>query len=163
MELRRRGDPRLVFLVLSLVLAAIYIIVGLQPAEAANYEISAQLSIPAIGLDSDVTELARDGQKLNTPDTIVGAYTRAENKTLLIGHATTVFENLSAVKLGAEVEYNGKNYHVVAREMVPKTQISMNKVLAGAEKDTLIIMTCAGELYSDGDASHRFMITAVSE
>lgn len=163
MELRRRGDPRLVFLVLSLVLAAIYIIVGLQPAEAANYEISAQLSIPAIGLDSDVTELARDGQKLNTPDTIVGAYTRAENKTLLIGHATTVFENLSAVKLGAEVEYNGKNYHVVARELVPKAQINMNKILAGAEKDTLVIMTCAGELYSDGDASHRFMITAVSE
>ena len=144
-------------------MAAIYIIVGLQPAEAANYEISAQLSIPTVGLDSDVTELALNGQKLDTPDAIVGAYTRAENKTLLIGHATTVFENLSAVKLGAEVEYSGKIYHVVARELVPKTQINMNEILAKAEKDTLVIMTCAGELYSDGDASHRFMLTAVSE
>lgn len=163
MELRRRGDPRLVFLVLSLVLAAIYIIVGLQPAEAADYEISTQLSIPAIGLDSDVTELALNGQKLDTPEAIVGAYSRAENKTLLIGHSTTVFSDLAKVGLGAEVEYDGEIYHVVAREMMPKAQVNMNKILAGAEKDTLIIMTCAGELLPGGDATHRFMITAVSE
>lgn len=163
MELRRRGSPRLVFLVLSLVLIAIYIIVGLQPAKAVDYEISAQLSIPVIGLEADVTELVLSGHKLETPETIVGSYSRAENKTLLIGHATTVFSDLARVGLGAEIDYGGEIYRVVAREMMPKAQVKMGQVLAGAEKDTLVIMTCAGELLPDGDATHRFMITAVSE
>ena len=163
MELRRRGDPRLVFLVLSLLLAAIYIIVGLQPAEAANYEVTTKLAIPEISLNVDVTALELNNGKLDTPDAIVGSYTRAKNKTLLIGHSTTVFQNLDQVKLGNTINYDGQLYRVVARDMIQKADVEMQQVLAGTDKDTIVIMTCAGQLLGGGDATHRLIITAVNE
>ena len=161
MELRRHLNPKKFFVGLYVLAFAIYIIVGLQPAGAVNYEIATQLEIPAIGLVSDVTKLELENGELNTPDTIVGSFTRAENKTLLIGHSTTVFENLKDVGLNQEITYNDSVYRVVAIDMVQKSEINMNKVLRSAKKDTIIIMTCAGELLDGGDATHRLMVTAV--
>ena len=109
MELKRRLDPKTVFIGLYVVLFAIYIIVGLQPAGAANYPVSSKLSIPAIDLTSDVTTLQLENHALNTPDTIVGSYSQAEHKTLLIGHSTTVFERLNEIKVGDLIEYDGSS------------------------------------------------------
>ena len=161
MELKRRLDPKTVFIGLYVVLFAIYIIVGLQPAGAANYPVSSKLSIPAIDLTSDVTTLQLENHALNTPDTIVGSYSQAEHKTLLIGHSTTVFERLNEIKLGDLIEYDGSDYRVVSTTILPKEEISMNEVLQGADEDTLVIMTCAGQLLDGGDATHRLMIEAV--
>ena len=161
MELRKRHlNARRVFVGLYVLAFAIYIIVGLQPAEAKNYEVAAQLNIPSIDLAADVTELTLDNNKLDTPDTIVGSYSQAENKTLLIGHSSTVFENLHSVNLREEIDYNGKTYQIVGIHKMPKSEVSMRQLLKRADKDTLVIMTCAGELLDGGDATHRLIITA---
>lgn len=163
MELKRRLDPKKVFVGLYMLAFLAYIIVGLQPAEATNYVVSAELRIPDIGLDADVAKLELNGHKLDTPDSIVGSYSRAENNTLLIGHVKTVFKDLGQVQLGSAINYKGEIYKVGAIDMVPKDEISMNKILAPTEKNTIVIMTCAGEIFDNGDATHRLMITAVSE
>ncbi len=163
MELRRRLDLRMVLAGLYVLLLGIYIIVGLQPADATRLDVAAELSIPAIDLTSDVTNLKLNGTKLDTPATIVGSYSQAKNKTLLIGHSTTVFENLNQVQVGNEIDYGGKKYVVKESEILAKVEIDMNELLAGAETDTLVVMTCAGELLGGGDATHRLIITATIE
>lgn len=160
MELKRRLSPKWIFAGIYALAFAVYIIIGLQPTEAKSYAVSTQLSIPAINLTTDVTELSTENGQLDTPDTIVGSYSRAANKTLLIGHASTVFENLNQTHLGDEITYNGQTYHVTKIETKLKSAIRMSRLLQPTDQDTLIIMTCAGELYEGGDASHRLLITA---
>ena len=161
MELKRRLNPRVIFVSLYLIFFAAYIIYGLQPAEAVHYEITNRLSIPSISLETDVTQLEVKNGKLNTPDTIAGSFTKAQNKTLLIGHSTTVFQNLQQVDLGDEISYDGKKFRVIKLEYKEKSRVDMSEILKSEERETIVIMTCAGELYDSGDATHRFMITAV--
>ena len=161
MELKRGLDPRKIFVGLYVLAFAVYLVIGLQPAEATNYAVSAELNIPMIGLNADVTTLELGPDGLETPDSIVGSYSQANNKTLLIGHSTTVFAALNQVQLGETLKYNDTNYRVAAIDMMPKSEIDMNKVLSGADKDTIIIMTCAGQLLDDGNATHRLLVTAV--
>ena len=161
MELKRHLNLRYIFVGLYVILFVAYIVVGLQPAGATQYEISAELSIPGIELESDVTKLALHDGRLDTPDTIVGSYARYEDKTLLIGHSTTVFEHLSDVQIGDEITYDNVNYYVVSRYVQAKQDISMHKLLASEDSETLVLMTCAGELLGNGDATHRLIITAV--
>ena len=161
MELKKRFDFRIVFLSLYMLAFLIYLLVGFLPAEAVNYKIDARLEIPAIGLVSEVTTLDLQERKLNAPDSIVGSYSRAENKTLLIGHSTTAFSSLDKLNLGEEIVYRNKVYRVAGRAMVEKNKISMREILKTEENDTLVLMTCAGELYEDRDASHRLIITAI--
>ena len=161
MELKRRFNVRKLFVGMYVLAFAVYLIIGLQPAEAANYVIASTLSIPDIGLNTDVAELYLTENGLETPDTIAGSYTKAENKTLLIGHSTTVFKNLDQVDLNDVIDYGGQAYKVVAIDMIPKVDIEMNELLATANRDTIVLMTCAGELLDGGDATHRLIITAV--
>ncbi|MCR5699841.1 MAG: class F sortase [Candidatus Saccharibacteria bacterium] len=161
MELKRRLDPRVVFIGLYVLAFLIYAVVGLQSVAAVRYEVSGELEIPSVGLVSDVTTLRFDGHELKTPDAIVGSYSQAKNKTLLIGHSTTVFKDLGQTQLGATINYDGQTYRVTAIDMVPKNTIDMREILAGTEQETLMIMTCAGELIGDGDATHRLILTAV--
>ena len=162
MELKKHLDLRYLFVGLYVLLFVAYFVVGLQPADAANYEITANLAIPAIGLGADVTSLELHDGKLDTPDTIVGSFTRAENKTLLIGHSTTVFEHLDSVQNGDVIEYDDRSYMVVSKEVLAKSDVSMMRLLKSESHDTLVLMTCAGELLGNGDATHRLIITAVS-
>lgn len=163
MELRKHLNPKTIFIGLYVVAFLGYVIYGLQPAEAAySYEIVEELQIPSIALDSDVTELQLASDGLKTPDTIVGSYSRNANKTLLIGHSTTVFQDLEYVDLEDTVVYGGQEYRVVAIDMVAKNKINMDKLLQSSEKNTLIIMTCAGKLLDGGDATHRLILTAIS-
>ena len=163
MELKKRLEFRKVLVGAYFVLLAMYLVVGLQPAEATNYEIATELSIPSIGLDSDVTILQVEERELKTPETIVGSYGRARNKTLLIGHSTTVFQDLEEVKLGDVIMYDDAPYKVFAIELVEKAEINMNEILAPADEETLVLMTCAGTLLDGGDATHRLIVTAVAE
>lgn len=161
MELRKHLSLRFVFIGLYFVAFLAFIIYGLQPADAVEaYDIGGEIAIPSIGLQSDVAILDYENGKLNTPDTIVGSYEKVENKSLLIGHSTTVFSELYKVKLGDEIEYKGKTYEVKMIDMMAKNRISMTKLLEPSEKDTIVIMTCAGKLLDGGDATHRLIITA---
>ncbi|MBQ3473824.1 sortase [Candidatus Saccharibacteria bacterium] len=160
MEIGKRLNPRYIFFGLYIFAFLVYIVVGLQPAEAANYQISAKLIIPTIELNSDVTSLKIENHELKTPDTIVGSYSGAENKTLLIGHSSTVFNNLENVKIGDEIIYDDVKYIVGEREIVEKDDVVMPELLESSEIETIVIMTCAGEDLGMGDATHRLIITA---
>ena len=160
MELRKHFNFRRLFVGLYVVLFGIYIIVGLQPVQASDYEISGELEIPSIGLVSDVTEIEMEGRKLDVPDAMVGSFASAENKTLLVGHSTTVFDNLDEVSLRDEIVYNGKIYKVSGITWALKERVHMSELLKREDEDTLVIMTCAGELLDGGAATHRLIITA---
>ena len=162
MELRKHLSPKSVFVGLYVLFFVIYIVVGLQPAEATqSYEISTTLNIPSINLNTDVANLKLESHKLETPSDIVGRFQRAENKTLLIGHSTTVFQNLDKLQIGEEVIYDGTIYYIYSSEVVEKTAIDMNELLAKTDQDTLVIMTCAGTNLGNGDATHRLIVTAL--
>lgn len=165
MELKQRLNLRKVLIAGYFVALAIYLGFGLIPAGAARtYDVSAELDIPSIGLTTDVTALRLNSDNaLDTPDTIVGSYAQAENKTLLIGHSSTVFHDLKYVKIGDEIMYNNKSYQVTTLNLTVKPEIDMREVLAPAEEDTIIIMTCDGMALTNGDATHRFMVTAVEK
>lgn len=163
MELRRRFNSRRIITAIYVVALAAYLIMGLQPAEATQYEISGELKIPSINLTSDIANLELENHKLNTPDRIVGSYTRNSSKIFLFGHSSTVFENLNQVKLDDEVEYNNKLYKITGIEIMRKTKIDMNKILAAENKNTLVIMTCAGMPVGEKDATHRLIVTALEK
>ena len=160
MELKRRFWQRNVFICLFIFMFAVYLFFGLQFAEATNYEISATLEIPSLNIESDVTKLRLIDHELKAPETIVGSFSKNENKTLLIGHSSTVFEGLDKVQIGATVVYDEDMFTVTDIEMVKKSDINMNTLLRSAEKRTIIIMTCAGERVGEADATHRLIITA---
>lgn len=138
-----------------------YIIYGLQPADAVKGA-TTMLNIPSINLSSDVIELNLDGNHLNTPSDTVGSFARNQNTMLLIGHSSSVFKNLNQVQLNAELSYNGESYKVIAKEIIPKERIKMNELLRDSNRKIIKIMTCCGDVYENGDASHRLIITALS-
>lgn len=160
MELKRHFSAKTVLIVTYFVCLLAYFIYGLGPAGAKNYDVSANLSIPSIGLNSDVTTLKLNNYELETPDTIVGSFSNHSNKTLLIGHSTTVFQDLHEIELGDQILYADKTYVVKNIETLAKNEISMDEILKKEEKDTIVIMTCAGTLLDGGDASHRLIVTA---
>lgn len=162
MKIRKRFNFRGAFALFYVLAFAVYIVIGLQPAEAAkNYPVATNLTIPSIDLETGVTKLHFDGGTLDTPDTIVGSYSEANNKTLLIGHSGTVFQNLKNVKIGDIIIYDGKTYEVKIERLAAKEVIDMSEILMPAKKDTIVIMTCDGKTLGNGDATHRFIVTAV--
>ena len=163
MKIQKKVNFRRIFAVIYVAVAFSFITIGLQPAEAARYNISAFLNIPSIGVISNVTELELQNRELKTPNRIVGSYTRkGSNRTLLIGHSTGVFRNLKYVNLGDMVFYDQHFYQVEDITIIPKEKINMNKLLKANEDEpeTVVLMTCAGELYGEGDATHRLIVTA---
>ena len=163
MELKRRWDARVVFTIVYFVCFVAYLLTAFWPAEAKTYAVSSHLVIPSITLSSDVTSLELVEGKLETPDTIVGSFSKAKNKTLLIGHSSTVFTGLKNVKLGDELVYANNKYIIVASEVLLKTDINMDKLLRKAARDTIVIMTCAGEDLGHGDSTHRLILTAIRQ
>ena len=160
MELRHSFDVRKCIFGLYFAGLFIYLLIGFMPAEATDYLVSARINIPSIDLMSDVTTLERDGKTLHTPETIVGSFSEAENKTLLIGHSSTVFNNLDEVNVGDAVWYDGHGYQIVDKAILLKADINMNKILQAEDTDTIVIMTCAGEELDNYDATHRLILTA---
>ena len=71
-----------------------------------------------------------------------------------------MFSKLDSVEIGDVIFYNDKSYIVREVEVLTKQEVDMAEILEPREVDTLTIMTCAGEIYEDGDASHRLIILA---
>ena len=163
MEIRKRLDPRAIFAMIYFLCLAFYLVFGLRPVEATNYEIIARVSIPKINLVSDVTSLSLTEHRLETPDEIIGSFRRAKNKTLLIGHSSTVFKNLADVEIGDTVIYDEEIYVIYSKEILAREEVKMDGLLRGEEEPTLVIMTCAGENLGNGDATERLIITAQVE
>ena len=152
---------RNIFISAYVLFFASYLVIGIQPAEAAEYEISATLKIPSISLESDVTTLLLDNHRLATPESIVGSFSRNQT-TLLIGHSSSVFQNLSQAQINDIIYYNGSAYLITTVETKPKNEINIDQLLL-SDDATLILMTCAGEDLGNGDATHRLIITAKKE
>ncbi|MBQ3352066.1 sortase [Candidatus Saccharibacteria bacterium] len=127
-----------------------------KEAESAN----SRLNIPAINLDIPVTKVNMTDNNLDVPEQIVGSYSVHKNKTLLIGHSTTAFSELKNLKVGAQITYDNHIYTVTDIKQKEKADISMKEILKAEEKDTLVLMTCAGEQITKTDFSHRLIITA---
>ncbi len=163
MELKRRWDARVIFTIMYCVCFVTYLCVVFWPAEAKSYAVSARLVIPSIGLVSDVTNVDLVDGELETPDTIVGSYSRSAHKDFLFGHSSTVFKELNQVNIGDEIIYEDAKYVVSVSEVLTKAEVRMSKLLRKAERDTLVLMTCAGEDLGDGDASHRLILTAIRQ
>lgn len=161
MELKRRFDFRRAFWVFYFTALVIYLIIGLAPAGASTPVISAGLVIPSIHLASGVTDVPLVEHKLDTPDEIVGSYQPTDNKTFLIGHSTTAFKNLKNIQIGDYIYYSGLKYQVVKTQLQAKSDVDMKAILADTDIKTVVMMTCAGELLDGGDATHRFVVTAV--
>lgn len=161
MELKTHPSWRKIAVSLYVVAFLVYLIYGLQPVEASNYSIDNELYIPGIDLTADVTTLELDGNKLNTPDTIVGSFSMATNKTLLIGHSSTVLGRLHELNLGDIIYYDSNEYKVISIGTLLKDSVNMDKILASEERDTVVLMTCAGEDLGGGDATHRLIVTAI--
>ena len=161
MELKRRLSPKYVFIVAYFACLAFYVAIGLSSVKATEYDIAGKILIPSIGLHSDVTNLALTNGKIETPDDIVGSYSKYDNKTLLIGHSGTVFHDLNNVSVDDYIIYGDKLYRVVSSETFLKSDISMNELLRKSPRDTLLIMTFAGEAVGEKDATHRLILTAI--
>lgn len=163
MGLKLCFDAKKVFLILYLFAFFIYFIIGLQPADAIYQRVDSSLEIPKINLVSDVTRLQLENGELITPDSIVGSFSRNPHKTLLIGHSTSVFKELHKLNLRDVFKYKNQVYRISRIDMVLKNDISMSELLSTSERDTVIIMTCAGKDLGAGDSTHRLILTGVSK
>lgn len=163
MELKRGISFRKIFTIIYIVSFLAYAAFSFVPADGTAYTIDGGLIIPSIGLTSGVTKLELHDHKLDTPDSIVGSYSQNTNKTFLIGHSSTIFKNLYQVKIGETITYNNTDYTITSMEIFKKSDIDMKDVLKAEEKDTLVIMTCAGEVMNETDATHRLIVTAVKD
>lgn len=139
---------------------AIYLAIGFQPADTTDYNITSTLQIPEIALASDVAELELEGRQLATPAKIVGSYSVKKNKTLLIGHSTTIFKNLHYLAGGDRIVYGGEIYKITDIKTVKKSAVNMAELLEASEQKTIVLMTCAGDKIGATDATHRLLITA---
>lgn len=142
------------------IMLPIYIFIGLQPAPIANASDLPQLSIPSIDLETPVTAVNLVNHEFIVPEYIAGFYTQAENKIFLMGHSSTIFKKLDRVKVGETFTYNNTTYRIRNIETLPKSEISMTKILQAEEQETVIIMTCAGTPLPNRDATHRLIISA---
>lgn len=144
-----------------------FIIFGLQTAdtsaEVRASEIAAAeeyLSIRSISLETPLARVELKDNVLNAPQYIAGAYHSHENKTLIIGHSLTIFENLNKIAFGDQIDYEDATYVVTNLETLAKSDIKMSEILKNESEPTLILMTCAGEQLSGVDFSHRLIVTA---
>ena len=124
-------------------------------------EATGLITIPSISLSAPMSDVEINGHTFSVPNYIVGRYESYENKVLVMGHSSTVFQRLDEVSVGDKIIYDGKNFEVISREVRAKSDISMRDILRDEEEPTLVLMTCAGEHISGQDYSHRLIINAV--
>lgn len=145
-----------------LITLPIYLYIGFQPAEYTEAISYPTLEIPSINLSTPVANIELKDRQLIAPSTIAGAYISNEHKTFIIGHASTIFQNLTQVEIGSSFTYNNQTYQIITTEILAKSEINMQDILAPTSSDTIIIMTCAGEPLPNQDATHRFIVTAIA-
>ena len=158
-----RFDYRIIAICVYFVVFFMYFFIGFYPVDASNYKIYTKLEIPSISLVADVTRINLDNGKLNTPDTIVGSFSKNNNKTLLIGHSSTIFHNLNKVRLRDRLNFDNMMYRITNIDMITKEKIKMKDLLKSESTNQIVIMTCAGKRIGDSDATHRLILTAEVE
>lgn len=161
MELKKSFPFRKIFTILYIVSFLTYVGFSFVPTNGTAYAFDGGLEIPSIELISGVTKLKLKNHKLDTPDSVVGSYSQSLNKTFLIGHSTTVFKDLDQVKINDVIIYNNTEYKITEMGVFRKSDIDMKDILKAEKEDTLVLMTCAGEIINSTDATHRLIITAV--
>ncbi len=142
------------------IMLPIYLYIGFRPASSLNYDGLPTLEIPEIRLSTPVSEIYLEGRELIAPDTIAGIYHANPHKLFIIGHSSTVFRNLHELEVETSFIYDDKTYRVISAVTLEKSAISMSELLAETPKETIVIMTCAGEPLPNQDATHRLIITA---
>ncbi len=128
-----------------------------KTADASSEE---RLYIPSIGLIARVKNIERQGNQLIAPDTIAGAYQPTNHKTVIIGHSSTVFSNLSNAKDGEVITFDDHNYRISEIKILEKRLIDMDEIVSETSVNTVILMTCYGEPLGGQDYTHRLIITA---
>lgn len=161
MELKKHFSKRVYFLIFYYLAFCGYLAFGFLSAGASSYHIDNHLIIPSINLSSDVTKVEISDGNLPTPDYIVGSFATETSKEFLFGHSSTVFADLKDIKIGDDIIYDDKTYTVISYNTYAKSEVDMSRVLSRAERDSLTLMTCAGEDYGNGDSSHRLIINAI--
>jgi|GEM_PF-5131495 len=136
------------------------VVTGPSWVDAASSE---ELIIDSIGLETVVEEVELKNRVLDVPEKVAGSYTQARNKMFIFGHSSTVFQNLSDVMAGSEIEYGGKIYEITEKEVTEKSEINMDEILETEKVDTIVLMTCAGTPITDTDYTHRLIVTAVAK
>lgn len=162
MGLKKHLDLKIVFLVLYVFGFLGYLLYGLLPAEASRYPVDSYLIIPSINLSSDVSLVEPVDGNLPTPETTVGSYSTDTNKKFLFGHSSTIFSDLDKVKIGDELIYADTYYRITSYNVYEKSDVNMSQILSSSSRKSLVLMTCAGEDYGNGDSSHRLIISAIS-
>lgn len=170
LELRRSVSRRKIvvaMLVFYVIAVPVYLYFGLQPSgnTASAYAEEAKsatgsLEIPSIDLKAPMADAELNGRALSVPKYIVGRYRAHDNKALVMGHSSTIFQRLKEVNLGEKVVYDGQDYEIISREIKAKAEISMKEILKDEAEPTLVLMTCFGEHLSGQDYSHRLIIYA---
>ena len=165
----RRDKRKLVIGLLAFYLVAIpvYLYFGFQPsgnmvmayAEEAKTA-TGSLAIPSIDLVAPMSDVELNGRVLSAPNYIVGRYQSYNNKVLVMGHSSTVFQRLPEVSVGDEILYDGQSFEIVSKEVRAKSEILMSEILKDEKELTLVLMTCSGEHLSGQDYSHRLIIYA---
>ncbi len=145
------------------IMLPIYIFIGLQPVPTADAASLPKLEIASIGLSTPVETVTLTDRQLIAPDKIAGVYTSAEHKIFILGHSSTVFKKLHQVQVGDTFAYDNVSYRITTIQTLPKSDIDMNEILQAEDRDTIIIMTCAGDPLPNQDATHRLIITALRE
>ena len=146
---------------IALIGASIYFINSIVSDTSATS--TDQLIIDGISLNTPVKKVELTGTELVSPETIAGAYEAADNKTLLIGHSTTVFKKLDQINGNMTIKYRGKDYQITEMVLMKKEDISMFDLTRPAKKDTIVLMTCAGEATGNHDFTHRLIVTAIAK
>lgn len=151
---------KVTFSAFFLIALPIYLYVGFQPTshvEAVSYPL---LEIPSINLSTSVEPLTVENHELIPPAIIAGSYQRFENKIFIIGHASTVFQDLQHVQEGDFITYNNDTYQIFLLETLAKSDIDMSSVIGNTPTPIMIIMTCAGTPLPGQDATHRLLVYA---
>ncbi len=128
--------------------------------KAADASSEERLFIPDIGLIARVKDIERQGNQLIAPDTIAGAYKATNHKTVIIGHSSTIFKDLSKLDGDESFTFDGKSYSIKSREIIEKRFVNMEEIVSETERNTIVLMTCYGESLGGQDYSHRLVITA---
>lgn len=145
-----------------LIMLPIYLYIGFQPSISTQALSYPELNIASIKLSTPVEPLQLTNRQLIAPSTIAGTYSSNPHKTLIIGHAATVFKSLHQVEIDDIFTYDGQPYRIIESKISEKSTISMEEILSPAATDTIIIMTCAGDPLPGQDATHRLIITAIA-
>lgn len=151
---------KVVFSAFFMIALPIYLYAGFQSTshvEAVSYPI---LEIPSINLSTPVEPLTLDNHELISPATIAGSYQRFENKLFIIGHASTVLQDLDQIQEGDFITYGDDTYQVFLTETIVKSDIDMSSVIGNTPTPVMIIMTCAGTPLPGQDATHRLLVYA---